>query len=103
MPLPAQLPISRASRWRWTFLVVRARLGSVAGAVVGVVSVTPRGLPEEPGEYAGAGDRDDAGGLAPLLVEVPPALVEAPLGAPGVRTLQAITKRSAEDSASPTD
>lgn len=61
----------------------RARPGSVAGAVVGVCSVKGGGLPEERGELARAGDRDDAGGLAPLVVQVLPALVQSPLGAPG--------------------
>src|SRR5579862_5210281 len=64
--------------------VARARPGSVPGAVV-VVSVKGGGLPEECGEFAGDGDRDDAGGLAPLAVEVLPALVQALLGAPGDR------------------
>jgi hypothetical protein len=37
------------------------------GAVVGAGSVKGGGLPEEAGELAGAGDRDDAGWFAPLL------------------------------------
>jgi hypothetical protein len=41
------------------------------------------GLPAERGELAGAGDRDDAGGLAALTGEDVPALVQASLGAPG--------------------
>jgi hypothetical protein len=36
--------------------------------MVGVISVKGGGLPEKPGELAGAGDRDDSGGLAPLAV-----------------------------------
>ena len=47
------------------------------------VSVKGGGLPEERGELAGDRDRDDAGGLAPLVVQVLPALVQAALGAPG--------------------
>jgi len=62
--------------------VARARPGSVPGAVV-VLSVKGGGLPEKRGELARAGDRDDAGGLAPLVVQVRPALVQALLGAPG--------------------
>jgi hypothetical protein len=62
--------------------VARARPGNVPGAVVGVVSVKGGGLPAERGELARAGDRDDAGGLAPLVVRVRPALVQAMLGAP---------------------
>ena len=41
------------------------------------------GLPAERGELAGAGDRDDAGGLAPLIGEHFPALMQPALGAPG--------------------
>jgi hypothetical protein len=47
--------------------VARARPGNVPGAVVGVVSVKGGSLPAERGELARAGDRDDAGGLAPLV------------------------------------
>src|SRR6266511_2783619 len=60
----------------------RVRPGSAAGAIV-VVSVKRGGLPEECGELARAGDRDHSGRLAPLLVEVLPALVQTPLRAPG--------------------
>jgi hypothetical protein len=45
-------------------------------------SVKRGGLPAECGELARDGDRDDAGGLAPLVVQVLPARVEALLGAP---------------------
>src|SRR4051812_50154554 len=51
--------------------------------MVGVWSVKRGGLPAEGDELAGAGDRDDAGGLAALVVQVLPAGVQAPLGAPG--------------------
>jgi hypothetical protein len=51
--------------------------------VVGAWSVKRGGFPEECGELACAGDRDDAGGLAALVVQVLPAGVQAPLGAPG--------------------
>src|SRR5919197_1016866 len=68
----------------WAFLGARARPGSVPGAVVGVRSDIERGgLPAERGELARDGDRDHAGGLASLVVQVPPAGVQAPLGAPG--------------------
>ncbi len=60
----------------------RARPVNVPGAVIGVRSVKGRGLPEERRQFAGAGNRDDAGGLAAVLVQVPPALVDASLGAP---------------------
>src|SRR5438034_14338 len=43
------------------------------------------GLPEEAGEFAGAGDRDDAGRFASVLAQVLPAAVEALLCAPGDR------------------
>jgi hypothetical protein len=62
--------------------VARARPGNVLGVVVGVVSVKGGGLPAERGELARAGDRDDAGGLAPLVVRVRSALMQAMLGAP---------------------
>jgi hypothetical protein len=71
------------ARRRWAFLLLVRAPGSVAGAIVGVLSVNGGGLPEERGEFAGAGDRDDAGGLAPLDPQPRPALVKAPLGAPG--------------------
>ena len=51
--------------------------------MVGVCSVKRGGLPAERGELARAGDRDDAGGLAALVVQALPALVQAALGAPG--------------------
>src|SRR5215211_537247 len=73
------------ARRSWAFLGARARPGNVPGAVVGVGSVKRGGLPEECGEFACAGDRDDAGGLAALRAQVLPALVEALLGAPGDR------------------
>jgi hypothetical protein len=41
------------------------------------------GLPQERGELAGDGDRDHAGWLAPLVVQVLPALVQPSLPAPG--------------------
>ena len=41
--------------------------------------------PRECGELARDGDRDDAGGLAALVVQVLPALVQASLGAPADR------------------
>jgi hypothetical protein len=41
------------------------------------------GLPAKRGELAGAGDRDDAGGLATLAGQDLPALVQTSLGAPG--------------------
>src|ERR1019366_7883230 len=63
----------------------RGRPGSVPGAVVWVGSVKGGGLPQERGELAGAGDRDHSGGLASLLAQVLPALVQALLGAPGDR------------------
>jgi hypothetical protein len=39
--------------------------------------------PEERGELAGACDRDDSSGLAPVAVQVAPALVQASLCSPG--------------------
>src|SRR4051794_37117964 len=51
----------------------------------GATSVDGRGLPAESGELAGAGDRDDAGGLAPLTVQQLPALVQPALSLPGDR------------------
>ncbi len=50
--------------------------------MIGVWSVKGGGLPQEGGELAGTRDRDDAGGLAPLAVQVLPARVETSLGAP---------------------
>src|SRR3954467_1380226 len=81
-------PVARSSRREPRATVVglpgaRARPGSVPGAMVGVWSVKRGGLPAEGDELAGAGDRDDAGGLAALVVQVLPAGVQAPLGAPG--------------------
>ena len=67
------------------FLGARARPGNVPGAVVMIGSVKRGCLPEETGELARDGDRDDAGGLAPLVVQVLPALVQPALGAPGDR------------------
>jgi hypothetical protein len=64
----------------WAFLGARARPGSVPGAIVVVSSVKGGGLPEESGEFARDGDRDDAGGLAAWFAEVLSALVEAALG-----------------------
>jgi hypothetical protein len=46
-------------------------------------SVKDRGLPQERGQLAGDGDRDDAGWLAALVVQALPALVKAGLCAPG--------------------
>ena len=63
--------------------VARARPGNVPGAIVGVFSVKGGGLPEERGELARDGDRHHAGGLAAPEAQVRPALIEAPLGAPG--------------------
>ena len=48
-----------------------------------MLSVKGCGLPEERGELASARDRDDAGWLAAVAVQVLPAGVEALLGAPG--------------------
>jgi hypothetical protein len=73
--------------------VARTRPGNVAGAVVGVVSVKGGGLPAERGELARAGDRDDAGGLAPLVVRVRRALVQAMLGAPCVARVRRRLRR----------
>src|SRR5579875_3357494 len=58
------------------------------GAIVWVVGVLRSGiegggLPEERGELACDRDRDDTGGLASLVVQVGPALVQASLRAPG--------------------
>ena len=81
-----RLPIveSRASRDGAgpSWVLVRAPAASRARSS-GLWSVKGGGLPEERGELAGARDRDDAGGLAPLMVQVRPALVEASLCAPG--------------------
>jgi hypothetical protein len=51
--------------------------------MIGVRSVKDGGLPAKPGELAGDGGRDPAGGLAPRFAQVLPAWVEAALGAPG--------------------
>ena len=67
----------------WAFLGARARPGNVPGARVWGFSVKGCGLPEERGELASARDRDDAGWLAAVAVQVLPAGVEALLGAPG--------------------
>ena len=48
-----------------------------------VLSVKCGGLPEERGQLARAGDRDHAGRLASLVVEVLPAVVQTPLRPPG--------------------
>jgi hypothetical protein len=54
------------------------------GAIVGVLRlVKGGGLPEERGELAGDGDRNDAGGFASLVVQTLPALVQASPRAPG--------------------
>ena len=50
--------------------------------MVGVLSVNGGGLPAERGKLAGAGDRDDAGGLAAGKAQVLPTLMHAALGAP---------------------
>src|SRR5947209_16349522 len=52
----------------WAFLGARARPGNVPGAIVGVLRSGIEGgcLPEECCELARDGDRDDAGGFAPL-------------------------------------
>jgi hypothetical protein len=83
--------------------VARARPGNVAGAVVGVVSVKGGGLPAERGELARAGDRDDAGGLAPLVVRVRRALVQAMLGAPCVARVRRRLRRVGSASPSEVD
>ena len=72
---------SRASvRRLWAFLVlVRAPAASRARSS-GVWLVKGGGLPAERGELAGARDRDHTGGLAALVVEVLPALVQACVG-----------------------
>ena len=82
---PGSVAHSRTASLRATVLGLpgaRARPDSVPGAIVGVWSVKGCGLPEERGEFACARDRDDTGGLAPLDVQVLPALVQASLGAP---------------------
>src|SRR3954463_811866 len=79
----ARSSVASLARRSWAFVVLVRAPAASPGAVVGVRSVKRGGLPEECGELARAGDRDDAGGLAPLVVEVLPALVQAALGAPG--------------------
>ena len=64
----------------WCSCSPRQRPGAI---VVVVRSVKGGGLPEECGEFAGDRDRDDAGGLAALVVQALPALVQSSLGAPG--------------------
>ena len=83
MPVAHSSVASLLRRW-WAFLAARARPGSVLGAIGGVSrSVKRGGLPEERGEFARDGDRDHAGALFAFGVQVLPALVEPPLGAPG--------------------
>src|SRR5690606_7477950 len=53
-----------------------ARPGCRCGSGVG-------DLPAEVRQFAGDGDRGDGRALAALLVQLAPALVQAPLGAPG--------------------
>jgi hypothetical protein len=47
----------------------------------------------QPNELGRAGDRDDAGRLAPLVVRVRPALVQAMLGAPCVARVRRRLRR----------
>src|SRR3954471_598428 len=63
----------------------RARPGSVPAAAAVGESIKSCGLPEERGELACDGDRDYAGGLSAVVVQMLPALVQAPLRAPGDR------------------
>jgi len=51
--------------------------------MVGELSGTRGGLPQERGQLTRAGDGGNAGGLAPLAIQVLPALVQAPLRTPG--------------------
>ena len=75
--------VASLARRLWAFLVLVRAPAARRARSWWCFSGKCGGLPEEAGELARAGDRDDAGRFASLPLEVLPALVQAPLAAPG--------------------